>query len=72
MRQAIAKSVAPEEIVVVRYAVGTVLLFYFIGAQAIQPYVPPILDVATAGFHGYVNHGLKRAFGPTVKRIRGG
>ena len=46
----------------VRYAIGTVLLFYFIGAQPIQPFVPPILDQATAGFHSYVNHGVKKAF----------
>lgn len=60
-----------EEIVaMIRFAVGTVLLFYFLGASVFAPYRPPVLDDGMRKFHNEINRGVWVVVGPPVRYIQ--
>ncbi len=54
----------------IRYAVGAVLLLYFLGANTFSPYRPPVVDDGLRIFHREVNRGVWRIVGPSVTYIR--
>jgi hypothetical protein len=54
----------------IRYAVGTVLMFYFLGADVFAPYRPPLLDDGLRAFHHEINRGVWRIVGPSVTYVR--
>lgn len=55
----------------IRFVVGAVLLFYFLGADVFAPYQPPVLSHAFGVFHSEINRGTWRIVGPSVNYIRG-
>ena len=50
----------------IRYAVYTVLMFYFAGAEIMQPIMPPFIDVSTQAFHQGINRTMRGIVGPVV------
>ena len=50
----------------IRYAVATVLLLYFLGADVLRPYRPPVLGDGLAVFHREINRGVWSIIGPGV------
>jgi hypothetical protein len=55
----------------IRYAVGTVLLFYFLGADVFARYRPPVLGDAMHTLHSEINRGTWRIVGPSVMYVKG-
>ena len=50
----------------IRFVVGAVLLFYFLGADVFAPYQPRVLSHAFGVFHSEINRGTWRIVGPSV------
>lgn len=53
----------------IRYAVATVLLLYFLGADVLRPYRPPFLGDGLAILHREINRGVWSIVGPGVNYI---
>lgn len=53
----------------IRYAVATVLLLYFLGADALRPYRPPVVGNGLAVFHREINRGVWSIVGPGITYI---
>ncbi len=53
-----------------RYAVATVLLSYFLGANTFAPYRPPVIGDALRVFHSEMNRGTWKIVGPVVIYFR--
>lgn len=54
----------------IRFAVGTVLLIYFLGADVFQPYRPSAVDGGLKTFHKEVNRGTWLVVGPVVMFVK--
>ena len=54
----------------IRYAVATVLLAYFLGANTFASYRPPVIGEALQVFHSEINRGTWTIVGPVVIYIR--
>jgi hypothetical protein len=54
----------------IRYAVATVLLAYFLGANTFAPYRPPVIGDAMRVFHSEINRGTWKIVGPVVLYLR--
>lgn len=54
----------------IRYAVATVLLAYFLGANTFAPYRPPVIGEALRIFHSEINRGTWWIVGPVVIYVR--
>ena len=54
----------------IRYAVGAVLLLYFLGADVFRPYRPPVVDDGLRIFHNEVNRGMWQIVGPGVTFVK--
>ena len=55
----------------IRYTVGTVLLFYFLGADVFAHYRPPVLGEAMRVLHTEINRGTWNVVGPGVMYVKG-
>ena len=55
----------------IRYTVGTVLLFYFLGADVFAHYRPPVLGEAMRVLHKEINRGTWKVVGPSVMYVKG-
>lgn len=53
----------------IRYAVGTVLLLYFLGADVFRPYRPPFVGEGLEVFHREINRGVWGIVGPGVNYV---
>ncbi len=54
----------------IRYVVATVLLAYFLGADAFAHYRPPVIGEAMRIFHSEINRGTWQIVGPAVIFLR--
>lgn len=54
----------------IRYVVATVLLAYFLGADAFARYRPPVIGEAMRVFHHEINRGTWVMVGPAVIFLR--
>jgi hypothetical protein len=54
----------------IRYVVATVLLAYFLGADAFARYRPPVIGEAMRIFHHEINRGTWQIVGPSVIFLR--
>lgn len=54
----------------IRYAVATVLLAYFLGANTFAPYRPPVIGDALRVLHSEINRGTWEIVGPVVLYLR--
>ena len=54
----------------IRYAVATVLLLYFLGADVFRDYRPPYVGDGLEVFHREINRGVWNIVGPGVNYFR--
>jgi hypothetical protein len=54
----------------IRFTVGAVLLFYFLGADTFARYRPPVIGDSMAVFHRQINRGTWKVVGPSVTYVR--
>lgn len=56
----------------IRFAVGTVLMIYFLGAEVFAPYRPDAVDGPLRTFHSEINRGTWVVVGPVVRFVKSG